>query len=266
MTLMSETDSSAYNYLVVGATSGIARALVRLLAADQRPDGRSFGFILCGRQLPELERLAADLRTRAPVGTRVAVRQLNAEHLDTIPGVFADCTSALPGGISELLLCHGWLPHAEASKREPAVMRQLIDVNYSSAVLLLELATQHFESHRRGAIVAISSVAGDRGRQSNYPYGATKAALSTYLQGLRNRLHPAGIPVLTVKPGFTDTAMTWGRVRSDSPLNAAPERVARSILRAMRRRRNVIYTPWFWRLILLVFRSVPEAIFKRLKT
>ena len=249
-----------YNYLVVGATAGIARALSRQLAASKR----DVGFVLAGRDTAELDRLAADLRTRYAVD--VVVRTFDAGNLDSIPTFFADALTALPGGIDELLLCHGGLPDAGGSKRDPAVMRKLIEVNYTSAVILLEAAAAHFETRKRGAIVGISSVAGDRGRQSNYPYGATKAALSAYLQGLRNRLHPAGVPVLTVKPGFTDTAMTWGLIDPDGPLNASPDRVAASIIRSMKLRRNVVYVPWFWRGIMVAFKSLPEWLFKRLRT
>jgi short-subunit dehydrogenase len=106
-------------------------------------------------------------------------------------------------------------------------------------------------------------VAGDRGRASNYVYGASKAALSAYLDGLRNRLHASGVQVLSIKPGFVDTAMTRGKLKP-SRLLATPERVARDIDRALRRRQDVLYTPWFWRPIMAVIRGLPERIFKRL--
>ena len=252
------------NYLIVGATSGIAKAIARLLAEAGAGEKRRVGLILASRETEELDRLAADLRTR--FGCATAVRRFDAGDLDAIPGFFADCAAALPGGLHELVLCHGWLPDAEQAKRDPLVMRRLIDINYTSAVILLELAAGHFEQQKDGAITAISSVAGDRGRQSNYPYGASKAGLTAYLQGLRNRLFHVGIPVLTVKPGFVDTGMTWGLIKPNSPLNAQPERVAGTIVNAMRRRKDVIYTPWFWMGIMTIFKSVPEPIFKRLKT
>src|SRR6516164_9862855 len=127
------------------------------------------------------------------------------------------------------------------------VLRQSLDVNFLSAAELLEIAAAYFEPRRSGFIAAISSVAGDRGRQSNYTYGAAKAGLTAYLQGLRNRLWRAGVHVLTVNPGFVDTPMTRGRINPNSLLVATPERVARDIDRALRRRRDVLYTPWFWR-------------------
>ncbi len=140
-----------------------------------------------------------------------------------------------------------------------------MEINLTSAVVLLSLFANYLEDRRSGYLAVISSVAGDRGRQSNYTYGAAKAGLTAYLQGLRNRLYRSGVHVLTVKPGFVDTPMTHGRVNPDSPLVASPARVARDIDWAIRRRRNVIYTPWFWRPIMLAVRLVPEFVFKRLR-
>ena len=128
--------------------------------------------------------------------------------------------------------------------------------------LLTALAT-FFEKKKSGFIVGISSVAGDRGRQSNYVYGSAKGAFALFLQGLRNRLHPAGVRVLTVKPGFIDTRMTFGEVAPG--MAADPEAVGAAILKALDRNRSVIYVPWFWRYIMLVIRSIPEPIFKRLR-
>ena len=138
-----------------------------------------------------------------------------------------------------------------------------MQVNYGSAVDLLEPIAAQMERRGAGFIVVVSSVAGDRGRQSNYHYGAAKGALSLYTQGLRNRLFKAGVTVLTVKPGFVDTAMTWGL--PGLFLVASPRRVARDITRALRRRRSVIYTPGFWRGIMFMIRSIPEPVFKRMK-
>jgi short-subunit dehydrogenase len=261
---MSPDKPGAGNILVVGATSGIARQLLRRLAAGEAGGGATPGLILAGREIDELNRLSADLSAR--YGCPVATRRYDAADLDAAPAFFADAAGALPGGLAGVVIAHGWLPDPAASRSDPATIRRLIDINYTSAVLLLESAAAYFEPLRRGWICGISSVAGDRGRQSNYPYGASKAAFSAYLQGLRNRLHRAGVSVLTVKPGFVDTAMTWGLINPRSPLNVEPDRVAGDIVRAIRRRRNVIYTPWFWRIILGVLGSIPEWLFKRLRT
>ena len=150
----------------------------------------------------------------------------------------------------------------------------MIDVNFSAAVSVLNRFADYFElphpalsqgERVQRYICGISSVAGERGRQSNYIYGATKAAFTTYLAGLRNRLQRSGVAVITVKPGFVDTSMTWGRLNPDSPLVAQPERVGRDIVRAIRKRKNVIYTPWFWAGIMLIIRLIPEPLFKRLR-
>ncbi len=153
----------------------------------------------------------------------------------------------------------------DIAEQDFAQARQMIDVNFTSAVSILGCLADYFRGRRSGVIAAISSVAGDRGRQSNFIYGATKAGLTVYLAGLRNRLHPLGVHVLTIKPGFVATAMTVGRVNPNSPLMATPERVAADIDRALRRRRDVLYTPWFWRWVMLIIRAVPERLFKRLK-
>ena len=151
------------------------------------------------------------------------------------------------------------------SERNFTQCRQMIDVNFTGAVSLLGLAAEHLAARGGGFICALSSVAGDRGRQSNFIYGSTKAALTTYLQGLRNRLFSKGVAVITIKPGFVDTAMTWGLLNPRSPLTANPDRVAAIIDRAILDRRNVVYVPWFWRIIMAIIKAIPEPIFKRMK-
>jgi short-subunit dehydrogenase len=153
-----------------------------------------------------------------------------------------------------------------------SLTRQMIDVNFSAAVSVLNRFAAYFENPAlaqgekvRRYICGISSVAGDRGRQSNFIYGATKAAFSTYLAGLRNRLHRSGVAVITVKPGFVDTSMTWGRLNAESPIVAQPERIGRDVARAIRKRKNVMYTPWFWAWIMPIIRLIPEPLFKRLR-
>lgn len=256
-------DVRTRNILLLGATSGIARAIARRLAEDSARQREPLGLILAGRDLQELERLAADVRTRS--GTVTATRFFDAARLETLPAFFADGVAALPGGLQGVVLCHGYMAEQKVAEADPETARRMIDINFTSAVILLERAAAHFESQKVGFIAAISSVAGDRGRQSNYLYGSTKGALTTYLQGLRNRLHRSGIPVLTIKPGFVDTAMTRGIVKPNSPLMASPEQVAADISRAISRRKDVIYTRWFWRIIMGIIRSIPEPLFKRLK-
>lgn len=243
--------------LVVGATSGIARALCQILAK------RGCRLLLAARDLDETTRLAADLRVRYQAS--VDVELFDALNFAEHPTFFERCLQLAEDDLTGLVICHGSLPDQAITQTDFAAARQAIDVNFTSVVSLLNLAANYLEPRQRGFLVAISSVAGDRGRQSNYTYGSAKGALSIYLQGLRNRLHPAGVQVLTVKPGFVDTPMTHGLLNPQSPLVAAPERVARDIDRAIRKRRDVLYTPWFWWFIMSIIRGIPESIFKRLK-
>ena len=242
--------------LVLGATSGIARALCRRLAA------RGDHLVLAARDGETLATLAADLVTRGATPPETVV--FDAGDAADLPACFARCLDAAGGRLDGVVLCFGTLPDQENAFREPEAARAALEVNLVAPVVLLNLAASHLEDAGRGWIAAISSVAGDRGRQSNFIYGSAKAGLSAYLSGLRNRLAAKGVHVLTVKPGFVDTAMTQGVVDPRSPLLASPDKVARDIERALRRRRDVLFTPWFWRPIMLVIRLIPERIFKRL--
>jgi short-subunit dehydrogenase len=142
----------------------------------------------------------------------------------------------------------------------------MLQVNCASIAELFEaVADQSVPAGGKPVLAAVSSVAGDRGRQSNYPYGASKAALDAYLSGLRNRLHPLGLRVVTIKPGFVRTRLTEGKVNPRSPLLAEPAQVAADIRRAIEGSADVVYTRWFWRPIMAIIRCIPEFVFKRLK-
>ena len=143
-------------------------------------------------------------------------------------------------------------------------LRREFDINAISTMALLTLLANRFKAQGHGTLAVISSVAGDRGRQSNYVYGSAKAAVSTFLGGLRQRLARANVQVLTIKPGFVDTPMTAG-IANKGALWAQPDRIAAGIVRAIDRGRSVVYLPWFWELIMLVIKHIPEPIFKRLK-
>jgi len=243
--------------LVVGATSGIGRAIARQLASE------GTALVLAGRRLQDLEKLAKDIEVR--FGTAAEVMAFEATAFDTHAELFPEGQMGASGAspaLDGLVLCYGVMPDQADAERDFALAREMIDVNYTSAVSVLSLAAAYFEERGRGWICAIGSVAGDRGRPGNYLYGSTKAALATCLQGLRARLAKSGVSVTTVKPGVVDTAMTWGL--PGLPLAAAPERVARDAVRAIRKGRAVIYTPWFWGGIMAVIRSIPVRIFDRL--
>jgi decaprenylphospho-beta-D-erythro-pentofuranosid-2-ulose 2-reductase len=249
---------STEHVLIVGASSGIAQALSAVLAR------RDCTLVLAGRNRDELERSAADLRVRYRAS--VFVESFDATDFSCFGTLFRNSLEHLGGVLDGVVVCHGYLPDQQRAENDPADVRRTVDINFTSVVVLLNIAADYLRGKRRGGyLAAISSVAGERGRQSNFIYGAAKAGLSAYLDGLRNRLHSDGIHVLSIKPGFVATAMTQGLVREDSPLVAKPERVARDIDRAIRRRQNTLYTPWFWRPIMAVIRAVPEPLFKRLK-
>lgn len=242
--------------VVIGATSGIARAISAHLARQ------GTALVLAGRDGGELDRLAADLTVRYRASAVV-------EPFDALAyathATFAQRCLAGPDGADAVVLCFGALEAQEALDADAAAARRILDANLVGAVSVLTEVASAFEERGRGVIAVLSSVAGDRGRQSNYVYGAAKAGLSTYCAGLRNRLFRHGVHVTTVKPGFVSTAMTRGTLDPASPLVASPDRVARDVVRAMERRRDVVYTPWFWRWIMLVIRAVPETLFKRLR-
>jgi decaprenylphospho-beta-D-erythro-pentofuranosid-2-ulose 2-reductase len=242
--------------IILGATSGIARALGRLLA------GRGDTLVLTGRNHEELERLAADLRVR---GARAEVEVFDALDFDGHPAFFERCLEHTEGALDGVVVAFGYLGGQSETESDFVEARRTIDVNFTCVVSLLNLAAQHLQQRSAGWITVLSSVAGDRGRQSNYTYGAAKAGLSAYLSGLRNRLARHGVHVLTVKPGFVDTAMTRGIINPRSPLLATPDRVAEDIVRAIESRTDVLYTPWFWKSIMRVIRAIPEPLFKRLK-
>ena len=239
---------------ILGAGSAIGRALAGELA---RQGSR---LILAGRRLEDLERIASDCRLR--FGAEVRVLPFDALAFEEHAAFFERCTESFDEGLDGIALCYGEMPEEDEARAKIAVARQMIDVNYTSAVSLLESAAGYLARRGRGWVCAIGSVAGDRGRPGNHLYGSTKAALGTYLQGLRARLAKFGVAVVTIKPGFVDTRMTYGR--SGLFWVASPQRVARDALRGIRRDRAVVYTPWFWAWIMLVIRLLPDRIFKQL--
>ena len=245
------------NVLIIGATSGIARALCHRLAE------RGCQLLLAARDLEALERMATDLTIR--YGQQVATQRFEATAYDQHAMFLNACQQHFAGQLDGVIVCYGYLPDQAETQRDFNAARQTMDVNFLSVVSILNLAANSLQRQRSGYLAAISSVAGDRGRQSNYTYGASKAALTTYLQGLRNRLYPLGVHVLTIKPGFVDTPMTNGLVDPDSLLVAEPQQVARDIDRAIQRRRNVIYSPFYWRWIMTIICLIPEWLFKQLK-
>ncbi|WP_227936385.1 SDR family oxidoreductase [Alkalihalobacillus deserti] len=239
--------------LIVGVTSGIGKALAHQYAKEKHP------LILTGRDRVEMERIASDIRIRYQVP--VKVKTIDAESFDTHSDFFASCVEEA-GNLSGMLLVYGHMVDQETAQNDFTKAKIMIDVNYTSYVSLLETAARYFEGERSGFIGVITSVAGDRGRKSNYIYGSSKGALSVYVQGLRNRLYASGVHVATIKPGFVDTRMTYGL--SGLFLVAKPEDVAKRVHKSIRKKYDVIYVPGFWAMIMFILKSIPERVFKRL--
>ncbi|MEQ9004145.1 MAG: SDR family oxidoreductase [Pseudomonadales bacterium] len=239
--------------LIFGATSAIAEACARRWA------NRGASLMLVSRSPERLEIMARDLLIRgaSAVGTCAADLSIADEHDDLLQRCIGQA-----GEPDIALMAHGVLGNQGDAQRDFAIARSEIEINALSVMSLVSLLANQMEPRGHGTIVVLSSVAGDRGRASNYVYGASKAAISSFLQGVRQRLWISGVNVLTVKPGFVDTPMT--RDFRKGLLWVSPDLVARDILRAVEGRRDVLYTPWFWRPIMWIIRSVPEPIFKRL--
>ncbi len=237
--------------LIIGATSAIAEAVARRYAS------RAATIHLLGRREERLQAIAQDLGTR---GARASFSRLDVNALDTHADVLDEAIRQL-GGVNVVLLAHGTLPDQSACDASPALALQEFATNGTSTIALCAALVPRLQS---GATLAvISSVAGDRGRASNYVYGSAKAAVSAYLSGLGQALRPSGINVLTIKPGFVDTPMTASFRKG--PLWAKPEQVAAGIVRAIDARKAVAYLPRFWWAIMLLIKSIPESVFRRIK-
>ena len=215
-----------------------------------------FSIHLAGRNMEYLSRIAQDLQIR----TASEVKPVLFDATDFARHA-AFYSSLMPR--PDVCIClFGYLGNQHMAETDWLETERIIDVNYKGAVSILNIAAG--ELKKDGAIIGISSVAGERGRQSNYLYGSAKAAFTSYLSGLRNRLHPKGVQVTTVKPGYVKTKMTEG-MKLPGPLTATPEQVAHSVYKAYRKKKDVIYVLGLWRYIMLAIKNVPEPVFKRLK-
>ena len=242
------------NILIIGATSAIAQATLKLYAEK---NNRLF---LVARNSEQLEMIANDAKVRG--AKQVEYQAVDLAHLEQHPALIETIYQTY-SQIDIVLIAHGTLPNQQACQNDVEKTLHEINVNGLSTISLLTLLANKFEAQKSGSIAVITSVAGDRGRQSNYVYGASKGMVSTFLQGLRNRLNGHQAQVLDIKPGFVDTPMTAEFKKG--ALWAQPEQVAKSIINAINSRRNTLYTPWFWWGIMFIIRNIPEFIFKKLK-
>ena len=252
---MTSNQQPAKGVVVLGATSAIARATAHAFAHN------GYDIVLGALDDCENEILAADIRTRFDVSAYPL--PFDAAAFDSHEKFLEDCTQALGDLPEGIVLCFGYMVEQEEAQQDFAKLHQTININLIGAMSILEKFSARFETRKRGFITVLSSVAGDRGRQSNYIYGASKAGLSAYLQGLRNRLHKANVSVTTIKPGFVDTKMTYG-LPLPSPLVATPQAAGRTIYRATVKGKSEAYVPFFWRYIMLIIKYIPEWQFKKM--
>jgi decaprenylphospho-beta-D-erythro-pentofuranosid-2-ulose 2-reductase len=238
--------------LIVGAASDIGRAIAVAYAAAGRP------LVLAAREPERLERDAVDLRLRH----RIDVKTMAFDVLET--DRHAGLLDALDPPAGTVICVVGLLGQQDRSAADPATAELVMRTNYLAPALFLGAVANRMEARGAGTIIGISSVAGDRGRATNYVYGSAKAGFTAFLSGLRNRLAARGVHVVTVKPGFVDTRMTEG-MKLPKRLTAQPEEVGRAVLAAETRGRDTIYVRPIWLPVMTAIRLIPERIFKKMK-
>ena len=240
--------------MIIGATSAIGEATARLFAAD------GDRFFLIARNKDKLDSVARNLTTlgAAQVETRVMDAKERVNHEKIIAQSFSKLK-----GMDIALIAYGTLSQQKNCEKLFAHAKLEIDTNLISVISWLTYLANMFEEQKHGTLAVISSVAGDRGRQSNYIYGTAKGAITIFTQGLRNRLYPSGVHVCTIKPGFVDTPMT--KDFKKGLLWVKPDVIAKAIYGGINSNKDVIYTPQIWRFIMLIIRLIPEKLFKRLK-
>lgn len=238
--------------LILGAVSDIAEAIAYEYAH------RGDDVILAARNVQRLERVKADMQIR--FGKEPILAEFDATDFASHPSFYA----GLPQ-LPEVVVCvFGFMADNEEALKNFNIAKQTIDVNYTGAVSILNVAAEKMAEKGTGTIIGISSVAGDRGRQSNFIYGSSKAGFTAYLAGLRNYLFHKGVHVLTVKPGFVKTKMTEG-LPLNPKLTAQPNQIAKDVVKAAANKKNVLYTLWMWKYIMGIIKNIPEGVFKKLK-
>lgn len=239
-------------WIILGATSSMARAFARQVT------GRGHGVLLCGRDMADLKASAMDCSARgAPVAEAMA---FDARDENSFAPIIKRAIQE--DGQLHVAVFVGSMPTQDTVDQNPSLIAGVVTDSYTGPATFLQMIAPDLEERGGATVVGVGSVAGDRGRIGNYVYGSAKAGFHTYLSGLRNRLTRAGGHVVTVKPGFSDTAMTWGL--EGMFLVASPDKVAADILVACDKKRDTIYTPFFWRYIMGIITAIPERVFKKL--
>lgn len=240
--------------LIIGATSAIAISCARIWASEKA------SFFLVARDPSKLQQTADDLNVLG--ASSVHTYEMDLNNLKQHEEALNECFSFL-GTVDITLIAHGTLPDQSECERDVTVALHEFSSNGLSVISLLTLLANRMVRQASGTIAVISSVAGDRGRPSNYLYGTAKAAVSVFCDGLRARLYKSGVHVLTIKPGFVDTPMTKG-LPLPSLLVASPEKIAKCINHGIAHKKNTIYAPGFWYFIMLMIKLIPEFIFKKM--
>lgn len=244
-----------HSVVLLGATSGMIRATGDAFARA------GYALILAARDDEENAILAADLAVRHNVPCHAL--HFDGADVDSHEAFVTECEAVLGTKPSGLVLGFGYMAAQEMAQRDMDAVRAMVDTNLTGAISILERFAAVFEERGSGFMGVLSSVAGDRGKQSNYIYGATKAGLTCYLEGLRVRLYKSNVTVTTIQPGFVDTAMTYG-LPLPGPLVASPEQAGSAIYRAVSRGKDVAYVPFFWRYIMIIIRCIPRWQFKKM--
>lgn len=252
---MNASRTSPSTVVLLGALSTIAVALARRLAAD------GAHLVIAGRGAERLSQMAADLEARG--AGKVVTRAMDFVATPDAARELDGIVDALGGSVDAIVVIYGMLGDQRAAERDLAELDLIIDVNFASAARWCVAAAGILERQKNGVLVAVSSVAGDRGRQSNYVYGAAKAGLATLVEGLAHKLAPSGARAVAVKLGQVDTAMT-AHIDKRGPLWAKPDAIALQLQRIIAHpTRPVVYLPWFWRPVMSVIRNIPTPIFHR---
>jgi len=239
--------------LIIGGVSAIASETAKLFAKNGDI------LFLVDLNMERLNIVRDDINTFHP--TTIYTQEFNVLNFDNHNDLFNNAIEIL-GGLDIVLIAHGTLPDQKQIENNPVQIIKEFNINCVSIISLASIAAGYFENQGSGCIAVISSVAGDRGRQSNYIYGAAKGGVSLFFQGLRNRLNSKGVNIITIKPGFVDTPMTAGMPKN--ALYSSAKVIGKGIFDAINNKKDIVYLPGFWRLVMFIIKHIPEGIFKKL--